>query len=153
MVNKRKVICQFQCNIRTHAHRNKRQYLPLLVGNWFVKISNFSTFSRLSLCACAYCCNARIIIFICEYYNVVTVTHTAARLAQLGRAASRPIVGKSESWVRNSARPLFCSSINFIVCVKSFLSCIYEQLAWICGLANKLLWHNFEKCLKSDFQP
>jgi len=91
------VICQFQCNVRTHAHRNKRQYLPLIVGNRFVKISKLSTFSRLSLCACAYCCNTRI-FFICEYYTVVTVTQTVARLAQLGGPAS--IVEKSGSWTR-----------------------------------------------------
>ena len=139
-----------QCNVRTHAHRNKRQYLPLIVENWFVKISNFSTFSRLSLCTCAYCCNTRILKFyIWEYYTVVTAAQQAARLAQLGTAAS--IVGKSGSWVRNPTRPLFlCSSINFIFCIKSFLSCIYEQLAWTCGLANKLLTQ-FWKLFKIRF--
>jgi len=53
------------------------------------------------------CKTASVLLFlvICEYYNVVAVTQTAAHLAQLGRAAS--IVGKSESWFRNTARPLF----------------------------------------------
>ena len=44
MVKLRKVICQFQCNVRAHAHRNNRQYLPLIVGHWFVKISIFLPF-------------------------------------------------------------------------------------------------------------